>query len=52
MKKISSRLTDTESKSKPVVTSGGRSSMGVGEGEKESVGCKTGSRIYCTTWGI
>ena len=52
MKRRISRITDVESKSKPVVTSEGRSSMGVGEGEIESAGCKIGSRMYCTLWGI
>ena len=30
---------------------GGRGNMG-GEWEVQTVGCKTGSRMYCTTWGI
>ena len=52
MKKKVVHSTDIDSKSKPVVMSGGTSSMGVGEGEIENVGCKIGSRMYCTTWGI
>ena len=30
----------------------GRGGIGVGEWEVQTLGCKTGSRTYCTTWGI
>ena len=30
----------------------GMGSTGVGEGEAQTIGCKTGSRMYCTTWVI
>ena len=48
-----SRLTYIENKL--VVTSGERErrgNIGVGEQEVQTIGCKIGSRIYCTTWEI
>ena len=48
-----SRLTDIEKK--PVVTSGGvagQGTRGVEEREAQTTAYKTGSRVYCTTWGI
>lgn len=30
---------------------GGKEAIGVGEGEAQMTGCKTGLRMYCITWG-
>ena len=31
---------------------GGKGNKGLGEREVQTIGCKIGSRMYCTTWGI
>ena len=49
--KLRSRLTDIENKL--VVTSGRwGDNIGVEDWEAQTIGCKIGSRKYCTTWRI
>ena len=45
---------DTDIEKKLVVTSGewGRGNIGVRQWEVQTIGCKIGSRMYCTTRGI
>ena len=31
---------------------GGKATIGVGKWEVQTMGCKTGLRMYCITWGI
>lgn len=31
---------------------GGRGYIRAGEWEVQTIGCKIGSKMYCTTWGI